>query len=63
MSTVSTLAYRKCSLRRSITPTSPEGKKNGTVGGETKAVDDKLIQAESLQTGRVKMGVYLVYMK
>lgn len=64
MSTVSTLAHRKCSVRRSMTPTMcSEGKTNGTLGGESKTDNEKLIQAESIQTGRVKMGVYLVYMK
>jgi ABC-type proline/glycine betaine transport system ATPase subunit len=64
MSTVSTLAHRQSSIRRSITPPiSPETKRKEISSGEENPDGDKLIQAESIQTGRVKMGVYLVYMR
>lgn len=67
LSTISTLARRPCSLRQKTPPlmAHPDGKQNGVVTLDTveNADKDKLIQAESIQTGRVKMGVYLIYMK
>jgi hypothetical protein len=60
LSTVSTLARRQCSVRRTATPDKQE-KSSLTIDKIESA--DKLIQAESIQTGRVKLGVYWVYMK
>ncbi|KAI6196585.1 Multidrug resistance protein mrp-7 [Aphelenchoides besseyi] len=58
MSTVSTLARRTCSIRRNVTPpVSPPKSTSGAKSSKSEVQRlgaDKLIQAESIQTGRVK---------
>ncbi|KAI6234102.1 hypothetical protein M3Y99_00844400 [Aphelenchoides fujianensis] len=62
MSTVSSLARRSCSIRRTVTPPcSPSKSCEKSEGERTDA--EKLIQSEAIQTGRVKSAVYVVYMR
>ncbi|KAI6219243.1 Multidrug resistance protein mrp-7 [Aphelenchoides besseyi] len=67
MSTVSTLARRTCSIRRNVTPPVSPPKSTSDAKSSKSEVQrlggDKLIQAESIQTGRVKKAVYLIYMR